>query len=214
MKGHALFIGEMITKWWKFIDEIQKSSCPELLGHFQPNLAQRILGLRGLKFVQMKSPTLFQGEILMKKQKWIDEIQKSSPEPLSQVEQKGDKRVLSSPNQCYDIIIGLLKCVYWFKLVSRVSNVANGPLINFFIKTFSFQRHYCIGWGFHWFFSSRRVLKLQYLANFCIYFVSILNAIVTSFKFLLRIAERVRNYFLVTSYNPLNDFSNSNAYHW
>ena len=38
--------------------------------------------------------------------------------------------VFSSPNQCYDIIRALLKCVYWFKLVSHVSNVAHGPLVN------------------------------------------------------------------------------------
>ena len=34
-----------------------------------------------------------------------------------------------SPNQHYDIIIALSKCVYWFELVSQVSNVAHGPLV-------------------------------------------------------------------------------------
>ena len=42
------------------------SSSPEPLGQFQPNLAQNILGWRGFKFVQMKGPALFQGEIITK----------------------------------------------------------------------------------------------------------------------------------------------------
>ena len=42
------------------------SSSPEPLGQFQPNLAQSILGWRGLKFVQMKGPAFFQGEIITK----------------------------------------------------------------------------------------------------------------------------------------------------
>ena len=42
------------------------SSSPEWLGQFQPNLAQSILGWRGFKFVQMKGPALFQGEIITK----------------------------------------------------------------------------------------------------------------------------------------------------
>ena len=33
------------------------------------------------------------------------------------------------PNQHYDIIIALSKCVYWFELVSHVSKVAHGPLV-------------------------------------------------------------------------------------
>ena len=40
------------------------SSSPELLGQFQPNLAQSILGWRGFKFVQMKGHTLPKGEII------------------------------------------------------------------------------------------------------------------------------------------------------
>ena len=42
------------------------SSSPEPIGQFQPNLAQSILGCRGFKFIQMKDPALFQGEIIMK----------------------------------------------------------------------------------------------------------------------------------------------------
>ena len=65
MKGPALFQGKIITKLWKYIDEIKRFS-PEPLSHFQPNLAQNILGWRGFKFVQMKDPALFQGEIIVK----------------------------------------------------------------------------------------------------------------------------------------------------
>ena len=35
----------------------------------------------------------------------------------------------SSPNQRYEIITALSKCVYWFKQVSQVSDVAHGPLV-------------------------------------------------------------------------------------
>ena len=42
------------------------SSSPEPLGQFQPNLAQSILGWWGFKFVQIKGPSLFQGEIITK----------------------------------------------------------------------------------------------------------------------------------------------------
>ena len=85
MKGPALFQGEIIMKWWKYIDKILKSSSPEPLGQFQPNLAQCIFGWKGFKFVQMKGPTLFQGDIITKWWKYIEEIKKySSPEPLGQ----------------------------------------------------------------------------------------------------------------------------------
>ena len=50
------------------------SSSPEPLGQFQPNLAQSILGWRGFKFVKMKGPVLFKGEIFREKRKYIDEI--------------------------------------------------------------------------------------------------------------------------------------------
>ena len=35
--------------------KLKKSSSPEPLSHFQPNMAQSILGLRGFKFLQMKN---------------------------------------------------------------------------------------------------------------------------------------------------------------
>ena len=47
---------------------------------------------------------------------------------------KKEMFVFSSPNQCYDIIIALSKCVYWFDLVSQVSNVTHGPLVIWLLK--------------------------------------------------------------------------------
>ena len=44
MKGPFFFQGEIITKLWKYIDEIKNSSSPEPLGQFQSNLTQIILG--------------------------------------------------------------------------------------------------------------------------------------------------------------------------
>ena len=48
------------------------SSSPEPLGQFGSNLVQSILGWKGFKFVQMKGPAFFQGEIITKLQKYID----------------------------------------------------------------------------------------------------------------------------------------------
>ena len=50
------------------------SSSLEPLDQFQPNLAQSILGWRELKFVQMKSPDLLQGEVITIYWKYIDKI--------------------------------------------------------------------------------------------------------------------------------------------
>ena len=36
-----------------------------------------------------------------------------------------------SPNQCYEIIIALLKCIYLNKLVSQVGDVVHGPLAQY-----------------------------------------------------------------------------------
>ena len=66
MKGRALFQGEIITKQWKYIDEIKKSSSSEPLGQFQPNVAQSIFGWRGFISVQINGPALFQGKIIRK----------------------------------------------------------------------------------------------------------------------------------------------------
>ena len=44
------------------------TSSQEPLGQFQPNLALSILGLRGFKFVQMKGPAFFQGEMIKKRE--------------------------------------------------------------------------------------------------------------------------------------------------
>ena len=53
------------------MNKFEKSSSLELLGQFQPNLAQSILGWRG----NMKDPVLFQGEF-RKMRKCIDDFKK------------------------------------------------------------------------------------------------------------------------------------------
>jgi hypothetical protein len=58
MKGGVLLKGEIIAKEYKYTKNILKSSSPEPLGQFQPDLVQIILGGRGFKFVQMKGDTL------------------------------------------------------------------------------------------------------------------------------------------------------------
>ena len=42
---------------------------------------------------------------------------------------KQDDGFFSFPNQCYEIIIALDKCVYLFELVSQVSDVAHGIFV-------------------------------------------------------------------------------------
>ena len=65
--------------------KLKKSSSPEPLNQFQPNLAQSILGWQGLKFVQMKGPALFQGEINTKSKNKLTKFKKSSsPEPRTE----------------------------------------------------------------------------------------------------------------------------------
>ena len=66
MKGPALFQWDIITKKRKYFDKILKFSSPEPLSQFQPYLSQSILGWREFKFVQVKGPTLLQGEIISK----------------------------------------------------------------------------------------------------------------------------------------------------
>ena len=46
----ALFQGDIITKKRKYMNKILKSSSPEPLSKFQPNLAQSILVWRGFKY--------------------------------------------------------------------------------------------------------------------------------------------------------------------
>ena len=59
-----------------YIDETYKSSYPEPLGLFQLSLAESILGWREFNFVQMKGYAIFQGEIIINEQKYIDKILK------------------------------------------------------------------------------------------------------------------------------------------
>ena len=64
MKGPTLFQAEIIAKYLKYIDEIKNLFSPEPIAQFQTNFVQSILGWTGFKFVQIKGPTLFQGEII------------------------------------------------------------------------------------------------------------------------------------------------------
>ena len=66
-----------------------KSSSPEPLGKFKPNLAQGILGWLGLKFVQMKVHALFGGEIFTKRQKYVEIFFKKHWANFKQTWQKG-----------------------------------------------------------------------------------------------------------------------------
>ena len=70
-KGLWPFPRGIITKLRKYINKFEKSSSLELLGQFQPNLAQSILGWRG----NMKDPVLFQGKF-RKMRKCIDDLKK------------------------------------------------------------------------------------------------------------------------------------------
>ena len=80
-EGPALFLGEIINK--NTLTKLKKYY-QEPLDQFQPNLTQSILGWKEFKFVQMKGPTVFQVEIIIKLRKYIDEIQNSSSlEPLA-----------------------------------------------------------------------------------------------------------------------------------
>ena len=66
------FQGEIISKYWKYIDKIKNSSSQESPGQFQSNLIQRILVWRLFKFVQMKGYTFLQWEINKIQQKYFD----------------------------------------------------------------------------------------------------------------------------------------------
>ena len=59
MKGPALFQVEIITKKWKYVEELKKSSSPEPLSQFKPKLAQSILRWRRFKFFSIERPYPF-----------------------------------------------------------------------------------------------------------------------------------------------------------
>ena len=64
-KGPDHFQGEIMTKMQKYIDKFQKSSSPEPLGQFQPNLAQIILGWKGILDYSNEGPlSFFHGEVI------------------------------------------------------------------------------------------------------------------------------------------------------
>ena len=77
-----------------------------IMDQFQPNLEQSILRWRGFNYIQLKGPTLFQGEIMG----------------------------FSSPNQCYDIILALLKCI--IELNSVFSGGRYGPWASCWLITY------------------------------------------------------------------------------
>ena len=54
--------------------KFEKSSSPGPLGQFQPNLPQSMLGCGRFKFVQMKGSAFFQGEIITKLRKYIEQF--------------------------------------------------------------------------------------------------------------------------------------------
>ena len=58
----------------KYIDAIWKIPSLEPLGQFEQNLGTSIIQWRGFKFVQTKGIVLYQGEIIAKLQKYIDDI--------------------------------------------------------------------------------------------------------------------------------------------
>ena len=73
--------------WFELVSQVSDVAHGRLvqkaLSQFHPNLAENILGLWVLKFIQMKDLTLSLGEIIMKKRKYIDKIWKSSSqEPI------------------------------------------------------------------------------------------------------------------------------------
>ena len=82
------------------------SSSPEPLCQFQPNLARSILGWRGITFVP----------------KWDNN-------KIAKFKYLLILNYLASFMIYVHVIIALLKCIHWFKLVSRVSDVAHGPLV-------------------------------------------------------------------------------------
>ena len=65
------------------------------MGQFQPMFVKSILGWNSFKFLQMKGHFFSQVEIIItKQQKYLDEILKSSPQPLVQFQ----------PNLAYGIL--------------------------------------------------------------------------------------------------------------
>ena len=103
------------------------------MGQFQPNLAQSILRLRKFKSIHMEGQDLFQGERIMKYQKFIDEINRSSLGSLGQFDQtlwrefkllqirtiRFLKRRKCVSSIFIKLIIAFCKCVLWFEVFLR-----------------------------------------------------------------------------------------------
>ena len=91
------------------------------------------LGVEELRFFILKGQAFLQREIITKLQKYILEIKIFSSRTTR------PDSVLKSPSELLGqflwwvrvrvVIIALLKCIHWCKLVSEVSYVAHGPLV-------------------------------------------------------------------------------------
>ena len=123
------------------------------------NLVQSILEWRGFNFVQMKDHTLLpRGDNWEEPKIHWQNFKKSSPEPMCQFQptltqskhpwwrpfkflQIRNHLILqkilffSSPNQSFDINV----CVYWFELLSQVSDVAHRLIIIYKINVKPFE---------------------------------------------------------------------------
>ena len=113
------------------------------MGQFQPNLAQSILRWRKFKSIHMEGQDLFQGERIMKYQKLIDEIKRSSLGSLGkfwpnfvkgiQVITNKDHSILEKEKMCffylYQINHCFLQMLFMIWSVSQVSDVTHGPLV-------------------------------------------------------------------------------------
>ena len=86
---------------------------------------------------------------LWTKRSWMKETQSFTKRTISLSNTRW--LVFFFPNQLYDIIIALRKCVYWFEGFSQVRDVAIGPLVkwnivqehltrNFFENLLGYQR--------------------------------------------------------------------------
>ena len=71
-------------------------SSPKPWIKFKSNLLRNILGKRAFKFVQTKGQAIFQVEIVTKQRKYIDGIQKSSPDALHLFQQQLAQSIFES----------------------------------------------------------------------------------------------------------------------
>ena len=77
MKGPVFFQGEIITKWWKYIDEIKKIFFSRTTDPISTKLGTKHPWGRRFKFVQIKGPVLFQEEIITNSENTLTKLKKS-----------------------------------------------------------------------------------------------------------------------------------------